>query len=185
MRPLLLTIGSGNASWAAFTNHLDQFGVQIVADVRSFPRSRIPAFNQVALGKGLNERGIGYHHFGRQLGGYVTDRSVSYAHRVTETAFVGGIEEVLELARQSRVALLCAEGEPLDCHRALVISRYLVEAGLTDVTHIHKDGRLETHAELEDRMMRRVGVHTDLFSDRAELLSAAYTKRLIRMGLRP
>lgn len=67
----------------------------------------------------------------------------------------------------------------------MVISRFLVQTKQAEVAHIHRDGHLEAHVELEDRMMRRAGLHTDLFADRAELLSAASTARLVRMGFLP
>ena len=152
-------------------------------DVRSFPRSRYPCFNQAPVRTSLNRRGIAYLHLGDQLGGHVVDQAASYTHRITLPEFHEGIGEVMAVARRCRPALLCAEGEPLDCHRAVVIARYLVQTKQADLGHILRDGRLEPHADFEDRLLRRAGLQAYLFADRAERLATAYAARLLRMGL--
>ena len=76
-------------------------------------------------------------------------------------AFQHGLERVITGVKKGlTLALLCAERDPLTCHRAVLVSRQLVNRGL-DVQHIHGDGRLEGHAELERRMqqaLQRLGV---------------------------
>lgn len=181
----LLTIGSSTLAWAEFTNRLERHEVGCIIDVRSFPRSRHPCYNQAPMRTGLNRRGIAYIYLGDRLGGHVVDQAASYAHRITLPEFREGIGEVVSIAKRCRPALLCAEGEPLDCHRAVVIARHLAQTGQADIGHILRDGHLEPHRDLEDRLLRRAGLHADLFADRAERLSDAYAARLMRMGLLP
>ena len=181
----LLTIGSSTLAWAEFINRLERHVVGCIIDVRSFPRSRHPCYNKAPMRTGLNRRGIAYIYLGDCLGGHVVDQATSYAHRITLPEFREGIGEVVSIAKRCRPALLCAEGEPLDCHRAVVIARYLAQTGRADIGHILRDGRLEPHRELEERLLRRAGLQADLFADRAERLSDAYAARLLRMGLRP
>jgi uncharacterized protein (DUF488 family) len=185
MRQTLVTLGSSDMAWTDFLERIDRFGVGCVIDVRSFPRSRRPCFNQAPLRTGLNRLGIAYLHLGDQLGGHVVDQAASYTHRITLPDFLDGIGEVLAVAQRCRPALLCAEGDPIDCHRAVVIARYLAQTGQADIGHILRDGRLENHADLEERLLRRAGLQTDLFADRGERLATAYAARLLRMGLRP
>jgi hypothetical protein len=71
---------------------------------------------------------------------------------------------------------LCAEREPLDCHRCLLVGRALTERGLT-LGHARADGTIEPHAATEDRLLALAGDETDLFRDRAERLAHAYRRR--------
>ena len=93
----LLTIGSSNLTWAEFTERVEQFAIDCLIDVRSFPRSRQPLFNQAPLRAGLNKRGVCYLHLGDQLGGHVTDEEASYARRCTLPRFQDGIEKVMDI----------------------------------------------------------------------------------------
>ncbi len=73
-----------------------------------------------------------------------------------------------------RVCLLCAERDPLDCHRCLLIGRALAERGLA-VGHILADGTIEPHSASDERLLVMAG--GDLFRDRAERLAHAYRRR--------
>jgi len=133
----------------------------------------------------LNKRGIAYLHLGDQLGGHVTEEEASYTLRTTLPRFLDGIERVLDIAGRCRTVLFCAEGEVLDCHRFVVLSRYLAEQRRVEISHILKDGRTETQSETEERLLSKMGRTTDLFQTRAERLAAAYTAKMLRMGLQP
>jgi uncharacterized protein (DUF488 family) len=74
-----------------------------------------------------------------------------------------------------RVCLLCAEREPLDCHRCLLVGRALAERGLA-LGHIRADGTIEPHAATEQRLLALAG-EADLFRDPAERLARAYRRR--------
>ena len=90
--------------------------------------------------------------------------------------FVAGLERVVDEIARHRVCLLCAEREPLDCHRCLLVGRTLTERGLT-LGHIRTDGAIEPHAATEDRLLALAGDDADLFRDRAERLAHAYRRR--------
>ena len=127
---------------------LQQHGVTAVCDVRSQPYSRRnPQFNREAFGQTLSEVGIAYVFLGKELGGrpedpacYVDGR-VDY-ERVARTAlFAEGMRRLAEEAGKHRVALVCAEKDPADCHRALLVGREARERGWV-VNHILADGGL-------------------------------------------
>src|SRR5205807_7888484 len=90
-------------------------------------------------------------------------------------AFRTGLERVSERSRMCCVCLMCAEREPLDCHRCLLVSRALAEQGLS-IGHILADGVIEHHGQTEERLLAPE-TGPDLFQDRAIRLTAAYRRR--------
>lgn len=71
---------------------------------------------------------------------------------------------------------MCAEKDPLDCHRTVLVARHAQK--FTEVDHIHIDGSIETHSELEARMLSKMGMgDEDLFMSREDQLALAYKRR--------
>jgi uncharacterized protein (DUF488 family) len=159
----ILTIGHSNHPIGQFLRLLRVNGVTAVADVRSSPFSRHnPQFNRDKLDDALNESGIAYLFLGGELGGRSPDKAcyvdgrIQY-DRVAKTAsFQKGIDRVRKRMAEHCIALMCAEKEPLDCHRTLLVARALDGAG-ERVSHIHADGRLEPHADAMHRLIKLVG----------------------------
>ncbi len=179
----LLTIGHSNLSADRFMALLTSAGVTAVADVRSIPFSRwCPWFSAKALAQRLAGEGIAYIALGEQLGGRPRDPTLyrngvaDYEAMAARPEFVAGLERVVDEIARHRVCLLCAEREPLDCHRCLLVGRALAGRGLT-LGHIRADGTIEPHAETEDRLLALAGDEADLFRGRAERLAHAYRRR--------
>jgi uncharacterized protein (DUF488 family) len=155
-----------------------------VADVRSSPYSRInPQFNREPLRAALREAGISYVFMGEELGARSKDPScyrdgkVDYALLARTELFQAGLDRVRKGAMTHRVALMCAEKDPLDCHRTILVSRKLAEQGVS-VSHILADGSIESHDEAMSRLMQMVRVgENDLFRSREDSLREAYRKR--------
>ena len=155
----VLTIGHSNHPLEAFLALLQRHGVTLLADVRSAPYSRFnPHFNRKALDAALSARGIAYAFLGRALGGRPEDRScyedgrVRYDRLARTSLYREGIDRVVQDAGHRRIALMCAEKEPLDCHRTILVGRSLAERGIA-VTHILADGMLEPHDATMDRLL--------------------------------
>ena len=182
----IFTIGHSNHPPPAFINLLAQHGVAEVADVRSAPYSRYaPHFNHNALRALLDDAGIDYAYLGGQLGGRPADRACYDAagrviyDRVAETdAFDDGIRRLIRNADECRIALLCTEKEPLECHRTLLVARNLAQQGV-DVAHILADGRLETHADAISRLLaiHRLPPKGDLFRTRDDVIAEALQRQ--------
>jgi uncharacterized protein (DUF488 family) len=149
------TVGHSTRSAEEFGQMLLAHGVQVLVDVRMFPGSRrYPQFNRTALAESLAAIGIEYKHEPR-LGGRRKPRADShntawknasfraYADYMESEEFQKGIEELLELARDARVAVMCAESLWWRCHRSL-ISDYLKSTGHT-VIHILSETKTEEH----------------------------------------
>lgn len=175
-----LTVGHSTHDGETFVGLLRKHRVTAVADVRSTPFSRFtPHFNQRSLEHGLLRWGIKYVFLGKELGarsadvGCYVDGKVQYARLAATKEFTNGIERLLRGSSSERIAIMCSEGEPLDCHRTILVSRVLVEGGAM-VDHIHSNGSIESHA---DAMMRLMGkfdlAQEDLFRTRDERLGEA------------
>lgn len=182
--PFVWTIGHSTHAPEAFLALLGGAGVTAVADVRSSPFSRIvPHFNREALGEMLAAHGIAYRFLGKFLGArpegddcWDGDR-VSYAKLAATGPFGEGLRRVIEGARLHRLALMCAERDPLDCHRTILVARHLARSGVV-IAHIHADGRIESHDEAEQRLLQDCAMTShDLFLAPDEQIAAAYACR--------
>ncbi len=177
----LFTIGHSNLEAAAFLKLLRQHNVQTVADVRSSPYSQYtPQFNREVLQATLRPAGIGYVFLGDELGARRTEREVyengqaTYERIAQTSSFKSGLERVLRGLGKFRLALVCAEKDPLTCHRTILVCRNLKNAGI-EIQHIHSDGHLETHAEAEQRLLQTLKLPTeDFFRTHSEILNEAY-----------
>jgi uncharacterized protein (DUF488 family) len=157
---LFFTVGHSNLELEVFLALLAQRGVQSLCDVRSRPASfRFPQFNREPLEAGLSLAGIRYEFLGEALGGrpadprvYREDGLVDYAARRRSPDFAEGIDRALALSRTNVTALMCAEEDPLQCHRFLMICPALLDRGATPA-HIRRGGVLESQRDAEDRLL--------------------------------
>jgi uncharacterized protein (DUF488 family) len=177
----IYTVGHSNHPIGKFLALLRQHAITAIADVRSVPYSRRnPQFNSKPLTISLDTCGISYVSLGKELGArsedpacYDKDGRVQYRLLARTPLFNQGIERVLTGTRRYRVALMCAEKEPLDCHRTLLVGRALETGGAT-ITHILADGTLETNQETMSRLVEKSGLaKDDLFADQVQLIDAA------------
>lgn len=174
----LSTIGHSNHSLGRFLEMLEAHGISAVADVRSAPYSRyMPQYNKDALEWSLREADMKYIFLGRELGARRSEEScyVDGQARFELIAklpyFRAGIESVLLEIERNRVSLMCAEAEPLNCHRTILICRQLIKIHPDlQITHILGDGTTESHEETEQRLIRLHNLQPELFG---ELTSAA------------
>jgi uncharacterized protein (DUF488 family) len=190
----LFSIGHSHHEVEFFLDLLAEAGVEAIADVRSSPYSRrLPQYNRPDLEHVLKSSGIVYVFMGDQLGGrpegaalYDDEGRVDY-WKVRETdLFRRGLDR-LEAARQKfRTALLCAEEDPLDCHRGLMIAPALAGRGVL-TAHLRGDGNIETMREMEDRLLeetRLSGLFTQDEEGRRAALEDAYRAMARRKAYR-
>ncbi len=157
------SIGYGNRTQEGFINTLRMAGVDTVVDVRSIPHSKfVPQFDEERIYEALTEADLKYYVAGDRLGGRPSEPQfrgpsgrVDWEKARQSPSYREGIEAIQRLAREgSCVAVVCAEGDPLSCHRFGMVSRDLAEAGL-DVRHILTNGEVVSQTVLEDRMVSR------------------------------
>ncbi len=172
MPTILFTIGHSNCSLDDFIALLKSYAITALGDVRSMPYSRRhPQFNREPLREALKSRGIEYIFLGDELGARAKDRSC-YVNgkaehpRIAATAlFKDGLERVmLGMLKGYVLALMCAEKDPMNCHRSILICRNLRGDGI-NIRHIIDHETSETQDELEKRLIAHLKFQPDMFQD--------------------
>jgi uncharacterized protein (DUF488 family) len=185
------TIGHSTHESERFVELLHMHSITALCDVRSRPYSRMnPQFNRENLKAALKNAGITYVFLGVELGARTEDKScyrdgqVQYSLVAQTNLFKKGIDRVMEGAHQYRIALMCAEKEPLDCHRTILVARTLAEKSVP-VMHILSDGKLETHAHAIERLIARLRVPSaDMFRERETVIADAYARQADEIAYR-
>lgn len=160
----IYTIGHSTRELNEFVSILKHYGIELLADVRSVPRSRhTPQFNEDNLTEMLPKSGVSYVHL-EKLGGlrHTTKDSVNlgwhnesfrgYADYMQTEGFPVGVDELLKLAKDKVVAIMCAEAVPWRCHRSLIGDALLVRGvKVVDIFDEHKtqDEKLTDFAEVD------------------------------------
>jgi uncharacterized protein (DUF488 family) len=187
----LFSIGHSNVPAERFVAMLRAANISAIADVRSTPASRFcPWFSAKTLAPLLACEGMDYLSYGGALGGRPRDQNLycdgiaDYEAMARQPDVNAGIERLLADAARHRgkggLCLMCAERDPLDCHRCLLVARMLAGRGMT-IGHILHDGSIEPHTATERRLLALA--HNDI--DPLDLfatgqdgqLAAAYRRR--------
>ena len=183
-RPItLFTFGCSTHTSDSLVALLRQHRITAVVDVRSVPFSRFtPHFNREAIQDSLTRNRIHYLWMGPEFGARREETEAYREGRVDFSkvfqleAFQRGVARLrVGLAKNYRIALMCTEKDPANCHRTIMVTRYLSNVLAWQVAHIHFDGTLETNATFEARIRALAEVEGDLFTnDPAALTHQAY-----------
>ena len=188
----VLTIGHSAHAIETLVGLLERYEVVEVSDVRSTPYSRFnPQYNRESLARSLAARDIGYVFLGRELGGRPDDPAcyengrVRYDRVAATPMFQRGLDRVVQAAAGHNVAIMCAEKEPLECHRTLLVAQAL-EALDVSVEHILADGGMETHAAAMDRLLVMHGdlPQGELFGQHGDRIKRTIARQVERMTAR-
>lgn len=177
----LYTIGHSNHTLERFLELLVAHSITAVGDVRSSPYSRYnPQYNRETLQEELNKNGIQYVFLGKELGPRSNDPAcyvngkVQYHLLAMSTLFKEGIQRLNKGMESFRIALMCAEKDPITCHRAILICRHLRDEGIS-IQHILEDGSIEDNEDSIARMMKLLKIQdTNLFKGKEEIIQDAY-----------
>jgi uncharacterized protein (DUF488 family) len=184
----LFTVGHSTHSIAHFVGLLAGQQIEAVCDVRSAPFSRRnPQFNKEPLQAQLRSAGVSYVFLGRELGvrsanpAHYLEGKVQYRLLAQEPSFHEALQRIRTGAATLRVALMCAERDPLACHRTILVCRALRAPDL-DIQHILTDGTLESRAAAELRLMAMLNIVPDMFHDEADCIERAYDAQADRIA---
>ena len=181
---MIYTIGHSTHSIGKFISMLKIHEIEAIADVRSSPYSRYNSqYNREILKETLSANNMKYVFLGKELGARSDDPccykhgKVDYDLLANTELFRSGVKRVIKGAKKMKLALMCAEAEPLDCHRTILVSKELSKNNVK-VSHILKDARTETHEESLGRLIEQYMTQkTDLFMSEDEVTNKAYKKR--------
>ena len=177
----IFTIGHSDHRIERFLVLLARNRIDAVADVRSSPRSRFnPQFNRQELAATLKAAGMHYVFMGDELGArraepdcYVEGKA-RYELIARLPLFREGLTRLQDGSSRLRIALMCAEKDPVTCHRSILVCRHLRDFQLS-IAHILADGHIETHDCLEQRLLKVARVKgEDLINTHHEAVEHAY-----------
>jgi len=170
---ILFSIGHSSHTIDKFTRLLKRYGIEVIADVRSSPYSKYtPQFNKDVLENVLRNADIDYMFLGRELGarrseeGCYIEGQAKYEIIAHLPIFRAGLERLLDGIKTYSVALMCSEGDPIVCHRTILVCREIIK-GSPDlkITHILGDGTTETHEHVQERLIKLHKLQPELFGD--------------------
>lgn len=180
---MIYTVGHSNHPLERFLSLLQRPGITLLADVRSTPYSRFnPQFRRDTLAAALTQSGIEYLFLGEELGARSKDRAcyedgrVSYRKLANTERFRQGIERLLAAAKTHTTAIMCAEKEPLDCHRTILVAREL-EARGESIAHILASGEIESQEDAMERLRSKLKLASDDLFGSEDLNERAYDLR--------
>lgn len=181
----IFSIGYGNRKIDDFIRLLYDYEIGFVVDVRSRPYSKFnPDYSQASLERHLKANAVRYVFMGDTLGGQPSDNScytdgkVDYDICKSKDFFKSGIERIKKAWVQDiRVALMCSESKPQDCHRSKLIGQALRENGI-GMVHIDETGKIKTQDQVISLLVSSVPGQLNLFDD-------SWTKFTSRKKYRP
>ncbi|MDD2672431.1 MAG: DUF488 domain-containing protein [Syntrophales bacterium] len=187
----LFTIGHSTHSVEYFLEMLTSHRIAAVCDVRSNPYSRhAPQFNRESLRTGMEKRKISYLYFGTELGPRSKDPNCYEGDRVQYSRLAGtdlyrqGLDRLRREIASRPAALMCAEKDPINCHRMILVCRSLRKFGLR-MAHILANGSLEDNTAAEVRLIRRLKIPAGgLFEDDRTRIEKAYDLQSFRIAYR-
>ncbi|MCY3781239.1 MAG: DUF488 domain-containing protein [Chloroflexi bacterium] len=152
----IFTIGYGGRHRDEFIDLLKRHEIKVLVDVRSKPdRAFMHVFTRPHLSKHLPAEGIAYVFLGDSLGGYPSDEDCFVNGRLSASRceerdwYQNGIARLKALAREKRVAIMCAERDPENCHRSFVVGATVTKDADFAIQHIDMAGELVPHDALE------------------------------------
>jgi len=183
---ILYTIGHSNHTIEHFVGLLKQHEVTCVVDVRSRPYSHYCIqFNRECLAAALQNAKIEYVYLGDQLGARPNDAHcydgdcVDFEYLARTEQFTLGLNRLIDVASKHRVALMCSEKDPLECHRFILICKHLRGRDFR-IKHILADGSTEDHGDSERRLIKMLKIEPTIFEPmktQADLLEQAYEQQ--------
>lgn len=195
----LFTIGHSIHPLNDFLELLKKHAIDYVIDVRSIPYSEHTSdYNKDKIKSYLNNHDVNYAHMGKYFGARQEDPSL-YSFdkkrnkfyldfkKVQESSnFNIGFENILKGAMQFKIAFMCTEKNPIDCHRAIMVGDAFFKKGYA-VKHILEDGNIKEHTELNKDLLNKYfpdRFQGDFFQqpDEKQLIEYAYRQRNIEIG---
>ena len=188
MKNKVFTIGHSTHTIINFIKLLNRYSIPLVYDVRSQPYSKYNSqFNKDSVKKALLESRIEYLFLGEELGGrskntscYNDKGKLQYHLLAQEPLFNKGLEKIIVEVKKRNIALMCSEGDPLKCHRTILVCRQLYQKlhfSKNNIQHILSDGSLQTNTEMEKSLLDKFKIFPDMLRNEEECITEAYSRQ--------
>ncbi len=188
MKNIVFTIGHSTHTIIDFIKLLNRYNIPLICDVRSQPYSKYNSqFNRDSVKKALLESKIEYLFLGEELGGrskntfcYNDEGKLQYHLLAQEPLFKKGLEKIMAEVKKRSIALMCSEGDPLKCHRTILVCRQLYQKGhfsKNNIQHVLPDGSLQTNTEMEKNLLDKFKIVPDMFRNEEECIVEAYSRQ--------
>jgi len=186
----LYTIGHSIHTIEKFIELLLMNSINTICDVRSSPYSNYnPQFNRELLKNELIKNNVSYVFLGKELGprsddiDCYKDGKVQYAKLAKTDIFKQGLNRLKEGMKKYQIALMCAEKDPAECHRTILICRHLKSEQI-EIKHILEDGSIELNNELEKRITQKLRkkLPIELSDTKEDIIQRAYDLQGERMA---
>lgn len=161
MKKLLYTIGHSTHSIGKFISLINIYNINCIVDIRSTPYSKAaPQFNMDKLASDLHNLNIYYLYMGKELGARHKDKNIytregylDFEAVAKQEFFRQGIARVMKgVEKGFRIALMCSEKDPFDCHRSILVAKEFYERGY-EIKHILENGDVISQADIEERLI--------------------------------
>ena len=180
----LFTIGYSVFNISDFIQTLKKSNINAVADVRSSPYSKFkPDFNRETLKESLKKSNIEYVFLGDNCGARIDDPSCYIKGKadyglIKETEkFKTGLNRILKGLEKYTITLLCAEKDPITCHRDILVCRNLKQFDV-DIFHIMSMENIENNSQSEERLLKLFDLEqTNLFYEKNDLIDESYNRQ--------
>lgn len=189
---ILYTIGySGFYDTADFIAALKKYNIDVLIDVRSMPFSRgFEQYNRNNVEPLLKEKGIYYRNYANEFGArqkeraFYRDGRLDFAVFAASEQFQEGVRKIEKSVRQNyTVCFMCAEKEPIDCHRAILVSKAFYDIGY-QIIHIMPGDKTKTQDDLNLELINSLNFFDQMSCDEKDYLALAYKKQNDKIGFK-
>jgi uncharacterized protein (DUF488 family) len=196
--PELFTVGYTSFTLPQMLEVISDYGIDVVVDVRSNPFSaHYPDYNKNIFESVLRKHKISYHNYAEEFGAqqtdikyYSKDGYLDFELFAKSEPFLKGFARIDESVKSGdSVMLMCAEKDPAQCHRAVMISKVFANNGY-DVKHLLQDGTIKSQSDIETQLLDKYfpnRMQQSIFEDdvsEKELIARAYQRRNSEIGYR-
>ena len=189
----IYTIGYTAFSEDKFIDTLKKFGISCLIDVRSYPVASefYQIYSKSSLEPLLQYNKILYRNYAKEFGArqenrkyYMSEGCVDFSKFANSPEFQSGVDKIKKGCDLNyNFVLMCAEKDPINCHRAIMVARNMALQGF-EIKHILADGRIETQDELNQRLLDLYHYQPSFLQTRDEQIAEAYKRKNIEIGFK-
>ena len=189
----IYTIGYTAFELDGFIRILKNYGINSLIDVRSYPVASefYKTYSRNFLEPLLKTHNIIYRNYAKEFGArqenrkfYMPEGCLDFEKFSQSSMFLDGVEKIKKgIGLNYKFVLMCAEKDPINCHRAIMVARAMNKMGFK-INHIHADGNIETQEKFDQRLLDSYRIQPSFLQTRDEQLYEVYRKKNKEIGFK-